>query len=57
MECTRKANAEDFPRNFALIRLAEKTIERHRKEKEDEERKRQEEQAAQATQEKEIAEL
>mgnify|MGYP006982828736 CR=1 FL=1 len=35
MECTRKASAEDFPRNFALIRLAERTLERQRKEKEE----------------------
>jgi hypothetical protein len=25
-ECTRKPNAEGFPKNFALIRLAEKTV-------------------------------
>ena len=40
VECTRKASAEDYPRNFALIRLAEKTVERQRKEQEDEEKKR-----------------
>ena len=28
VECTRKDSAEDFPKNFALIRLAEKTQER-----------------------------
>jgi hypothetical protein len=36
VECSRKASAEDFPRNFALIRLAEKTLERQRKEREEE---------------------
>ena len=35
VECTRKATAEDFPRNFALIRLAERTLERQRKEQEE----------------------
>ena len=28
VECARKATAEEFPRNFALIRLAERAIER-----------------------------
>lgn len=26
IECTRKPSAEEFPRNFALIRLAERTL-------------------------------
>ena len=34
-ECTRKNSAEDFPKNFALIRLAERTLERQRKEQEE----------------------
>ena len=39
-ECMRKASAEDFPRNFALIRLAERTVERQRQEKEEADRRR-----------------
>ena len=39
VECARKPTAEDFPRNFALIRLAEKTAERQRKEQEEQEKK------------------
>lgn len=35
IEITRKNTAEDFPKNFALIRLAERTIERQRKEEEE----------------------
>lgn len=35
MLCTRKESAEEFPRNFALIRLAERTLERQRKEEEE----------------------
>ena len=31
VECTRKATAEEFPRNFALIRLTERTLDRQRK--------------------------
>ena len=34
-ECARKATAEDFPRNFALIRLAERTLEKQKKEQEE----------------------
>ena len=51
VECARKSSAEDFPRNFALIRLAERTMERQRKEQEEESRK------SQQLQEQEIAEL
>lgn len=39
MLCTRKESAEEFPRNFALIRLAERTLERQRKEEEEEKAK------------------
>ena len=31
VECARKPKAEDFPRNFSLIKLLEKTLERQRK--------------------------
>ena len=50
-ECARKPRAEDYPKNFALIRLAERTLERQKKE--------QEEQASRASKnaEDEIAEL
>lgn len=34
-ECARKPRAEDYPKNFALIRLAERTLERQKKEKEE----------------------
>ena len=39
IEVTRKASAEDYPRNFALIRLVEKTKERQRQEAEELEKK------------------
>ena len=45
-ECARKASAEDYPRNFALIRLAERTLERQSKEQEEIARKKEAEQAA-----------
>ena len=35
VEITRRATAEEYPRNFALIRLAERTIERQKKEEEE----------------------
>ena len=34
-ECQRKSNAENFPRNFALIRLAEKTAAKLKAEEEE----------------------
>ena len=52
-ECARKPTAEDFPRNFALIRLSEKTKERLQKEKEE----KAHEDMAQKIQEIEIAKL
>ena len=35
IECGRKPTAEDFPRNFSLIKLLEKTLERQRKKQEE----------------------
>ena len=57
VECARKTSAEDFPRNFALIRLAERTLERQRKEQEEIAAKKEAERAAQQASEQEIAEL
>ena len=58
VECARKPSAEDYPRNFALIRLAERTQERQRKEAEEAKLKQaeeDEERAKQAAAEDEIA--
>lgn len=39
MECEKKATAEQFPKNFALIRLADKTLKKLQQEKQAEEQK------------------
>ena len=57
MECARKATAEDYPRNFALIRLAERTAERQRKEQEEQAKKQTDDDAAAQVAAKEIEEL
>jgi uncharacterized protein involved in exopolysaccharide biosynthesis len=56
-ECARKPSADDFPRNFALIRLAEKTLERQKKEEEQKAKQLADEINAAQMQEMEIAEL
>ena len=45
-ECQRKPTADAFPKNFALIRLAERTLERQKKDEEQKAKKAEEEKSA-----------